>query len=142
MVAGKWVDLTSWIQLIFFVVMSFVILNWMCVFWILRHQSVELSSRRPKTAMIIGVAGFLAALETSYFLYIYNIRSGRQFLADVNGEMVNDMLVYIWILISHLVILYMVTFRVYMVYFNIKFQQALEDRECMLYSIHHVSIFI
>ena len=121
-------DLANYVITLFMIIFGITILNWLLIFIKFRHIRI-IESRRPLTSIIIGIAGCIGLFyERIAILYYWNITNP---IGDKIPYWEPAQIVLYYFNVN--LILYISTYRAFKFYYEIKFNQSLEDSKWRLF---------
>ena len=121
-------DIANYIITALMVIFGLSILNWLLIFIKFRHIRI-IQSRRPTTSIIIGIAGCVGLFyERIGVLYFWNI-------SNPIGHKVPywEVIQVIMYMFTTALIMYISAYRAFRFYYDIKFNQSLEDSKWRLF---------
>ena len=122
------IDIANYIITAIMLIFGLLVLNWLLLFIKFRHIRI-IQSRRPLSSIIIGIAGCLGLFyERIFILYYWNI-------TNPIGDKVPYWMPFqiIAFYVSTMSITYIITYRAFAFYYDIKFNQSLEDAKWRLF---------
>ncbi len=117
------VDMCTLIFIGVSLLLSIPMISWFCTFYRLRHIP-EISSRYPNTSLLSGIACIIGiSLGSPVVLLARNI----SFIEYIPYSLT---FCYLMSFCTHIGLYHIFSFRAYMVYFDIKWNKAIEDSKC------------
>eukprot|EP01084_Bolivina_argentea_P065683 119730_1 len=123
---SSFVDIVSFIDIAFLLLLGLICICWVFSFYLLRTVS-DIAMRRPQSSIFIGILCIIGlTISFPYVIFISNISSMPDH--PHKGETTSIIL-----LINVVGLYHVFSFRSFRVYFDIKWQQALDDQKWRLH---------